>query len=352
MTEQTYNTTRSADASQFGMQALWRLAVWGGLATFAIFAAVISAYSNAGAQRQTAAITSGQGTKQPRGAVGEFAPQPSETAEETRHLAEAVRNLAADHDQVLTRIAAIERNLEGVTGSIKRDRTAGPPQIPQQSPQQSLQQTPQQSAPQIPTTAAAPVGRPEPPAAPATEAANSPAAQQQPGAGQGAPTSEAGNRAAAPPSNPARVTALAEPLPAAAGLGVDVGGATNYEGLRTLWHATKNSDPALLEELYPVVTVRENGKTHGVDLRLVIGPLADAEAAARLCTTLAESHHYCQPVAFEGQRLTKIETVPTKAAPTKAAPTPSRHSGSGHSPSSHSSESIGPFSNASYPRGK
>ena len=31
--------------------------------------------------------------------------------------------------------------------------------------------------------------------------------------------------------------------------------------------------------------------------------------------TLAEARHYCQPVAFEGQRLSLNETVPTKSAP-------------------------------------
>jgi hypothetical protein len=224
-----------------------------------------------------------------------------------------VRTLAADRDQVLTRIAALERNLDGVTGTIKRDRIANPPQASLQSPPQASLQSP----PQIPAAATS--------AAPVTEAAVTPAqtpASQPPGASDAAQMAapDAGNRAEAPPANLARVTALAEPLAAAGGLGVDVGGAGNYEGLRTLWHTTKNSDPALLGELYPVVTVRENGKTRGVDLRLVVGPVANAEAAARLCTTLSAAHHYCQPVAFEGQRLSLIDT-----APTKAAPAPSHH---------------------------
>jgi hypothetical protein len=188
-------------------------------------------------------------------------------------------------------------------------------------------------------TATIPVVRPEPPAAPVTVAViTPPPAPQQPSASETA-ASDAGNRMVA--SNPVRAAAPAGPLPAAAGLGVDIGGAANYEGLRTLWRSTRNSDPALLEELYPVVTVRENGKTHGVDLRLVIGPIADAEAASRLCTSLAEAHHYCQPVAFEGQRLSAIDT-----APPKAAPPPPRHSGSNHT------EQIGPFSNVNYPHGK
>ena len=117
-------------------------------------------------------------------------------------------------------------------------------------------------------------------------------------------------------SNPGRVSAPTEPLAMAAGLGIDVGGAGSYEGLRTLWKSTKTGEAELPEEAYPVVTVRENGKTHGVELRLVIGPIADVELASRLCGTLSAAHHYCQPVAFEGQRLSLIDTGPAvKAAP-------------------------------------
>jgi hypothetical protein len=252
-----------------------------------------------------------------------------ETGEEMRRLAEAVRTLAADHDQLLARMTALERNLDGVTGSIQRDRIAGP----QPSTPPSPAQAPSRAAAQSPPTAAAPAARPDAPAAPppATEAA-APAAQ--PTAAQQSATdaaktamAEAGNRAS--PSPPlVRATTVepaeapAEPTVTAGGLGVDVGGATNYEGLRTLWHSTKNSDPASLEELFPVVAIRENSKTHGVDLRLVVGPVADAEAATRLCTTLSAAHHYCQPVAFEGQRLALNDPVPTKTLPTA----PKRHS--------------------------
>jgi len=339
------------------MKALWRLAVWGGLATFALFVAVIAGYSNAGSQRQAASITSGQGTKPPRAAGTE--------SEETGRLAEAVRNLASDRDQVLARIAALERNLDGVTGTIKRERVAGSAQTPSPATSQippqvsppAPQQPPQQAAPQnpangTPTAAALPVVRLELPAVPVTLAAISPAqapvSQQSSASETAAPVaSDAGNRVAVSALNPVRVTALAEALPAAAGLGIDVGGATNYEGLRTLWQSTKNSDPTLLEELYPLIAVRENSKTHGVDLRLVVGPIADAEAASRLCTALAETHRYCQPVAFEGQRLAMIETSPTKAASTKAAPPP--HHGAAVRSSASSPE---PFSNVNYPRGK
>jgi hypothetical protein len=387
MAEQSHSTNWNAGAPQFGrpaqfgaptpqapfgMQALWRLAIWGCLATFALFVAAISAYSNVTSQRPTASITaaqkpsgqgpagpsgqassgqvassqaasgeaapasSGQGTPQPRSSAVELGARLDETAEETRRLAEAVRRLAADHDQVLARMTALERNLDGVTGSIKRDRIGGSQPTPPPSPSQAPPQTSSQAAAQNPPTAAAPAARPDVPAAPppATEAAATPAQPppaQQSATGDAAKTAmaEGGNRA--PPASPqVRVTtvepaeATAEPMVTAGGLGVDVGGATNYEGLRTLWHSTKNGDPAVLEELFPVVAIRENSKTHGVDLRLVLGPVADAEAAARLCVTLSAAHHYCQPVAFEGQRLALNDP-----APTKTPPAPRRHPVSG-----------------------
>ena len=317
MAEQAHSANWNAELPQRGMRALWRLAIWGGLATFALFTAVLSAYSHAGAERQAATMASGQGTGQPRSTAGEAAPRSAETADEIRRLAESVRALAADRDQLLTRLAALERNLDGVTGSIKRERTATAP-----TPSQSSLPNPAPAA-----TSAAPLARPEMPAAPATEAATtptapppSPAPVSQPADSVQTPAPDAANRVASA-SNP--MNATGEPLTPAPKLGVDIGGAVNFEGLRTLWRSTKSGDAALLEELYPLVGARENGKTHGTELRLIVGPIADAEAAARLCTTLAAVHRYCQPVAFEGQRLSLVDATPAKGAPLHhAAPTP------------------------------
>jgi hypothetical protein len=186
--------------------------------------------------------------------------------------------------------------------------------------------------------------------APMTETAIRPAqmpGSQQSGASEAVQTAtpDAANRAASV-SNLATPAPPGEPTPN--GLGVDVGGAANYESLRALWHVTKNSEPELLGDLYPVVTVRENSKTHGVELRLVIGPIADAEAASQLCATLSGARHYCQPVAFEGQRLALTETTSAKAAPAVG-----RHAAPSHSLSSHSEtipSVVAPTSN--YPRGK
>jgi hypothetical protein len=322
MTEQAISANWNAEPPQLGMQALLRLAIWGGVATFALFVAAISAFfSSPGSHRQTAAPAGqtttvqgspAQGAAQPGTFAGDFAPRSSETAEETRRLAEAVRALAADRDQALSRIAALEHNLDGVTGSINPT-------------------SPPAAAPPPPSPPAAvnvkPVARTESPAAPLTDAATTPTpapASQQSGPGATPmAASDPGDQAAAP--NRVRVSVPAEFVAGAAGLGVDVGGAISYEGLRTLWRSTKNSDPALLEDLFPVVALRENGKTHGAELRLVVGPIADPEGAARLCTTLAAAHHYCQPVAFEGQRLSLADAAPAKtptAAPHHSASNP------------------------------
>jgi hypothetical protein len=379
----------------FGMQALWRLATWGSLATFALFAAVISAYSTATSQRPTASITPGQktsgqvlgqvtlsqatpspltssqatsgqatsgqassaqassgqatsgqttsgpansaqGTTPARTSTADFGARPDETAQEMKRLAEAVRALAADHEQVLARIVTLERNLDGVTGSIKRDRITGlqptPPPSPAQNPSAAAIPAARPDIPAVPMAAAPMAAAPMTatlmtaapvPAGPVTEAAIAPVppAPQPSGASDPAQTAapDAGNRAA--PSAPLVRVSKVEPAEAPAepmvtgGLGVDVGGASNYEGLRTLWHSTLNSDPTLLEQFYPVVAIRENSKTHGVDLRLVVGPIPDAQAAAGLCATLSAAHHYCQSVAFEGQRLSLNDTAPSKLTP-------------------------------------
>jgi hypothetical protein len=322
MTDQAYSAKWSTEPRQLGMQPLWRLAIWGGVATLTLFVAVLSAFfSGAGSNRQAAAagqistaqvssaqgsaaqLAVAQGAGQPRTFAGEPAPAAGDTAEETRRLAEAVRGLAADRDQALARIAALERNLDGVTGTIKRDTGTTKRELAPSPPPQSAA-----------TSTALPT-RPETAAAPVTEAAvPPPPASQQSGVGDAAPIAPA-EATPAPAANPVHPSTPAEQALASAGLGIDVGGAGNYQGLRTLWHATKNIDPALPEGLYPLAAVRENGKTHGADLRLVIGPIADAEAAARLCTTLAASHHYCQPVAFEGQRLSMTDGGSTKTSP-------------------------------------
>jgi hypothetical protein len=315
MAEQEQGADWTPPKHRRGMQALWRLAGWGSLATIALFVAVITAYSSAGSQRQ-APVDPGTHAR-----AGEAPPRLGDNADDSRRLMETVQTLAADRDQAFARIAALERSLDSITGTIKRAQQQS--QAVQAPPQLSVQPAPVPAVTAIPSQeqpAATPRAEPPPiQVAVASEQVTYPQRQQAAPAppvvadATRLPASDGANRQAAIASTQGRSVPPVEP--ASAGLGLDIGGAINYEGLRTLWHSTKGSDVPLTDELYPLVAVHENNKTHGIDLRLVVGPIDDMETAARLCAALSAAHRYCQPVAFEGQRLTLNDPPGPKVTP-------------------------------------
>ncbi len=294
--EKAYRAAWDAEMPPFGIQDLFRLAIWGGLAAAALFLAVLSSYSGAVSPRPPVASGTGQGSALQKTSAADTPARSADTMDEIQGLTEAVHALTADREHILSRIASLERSLDDITGSIKRDAQHALPQITS-------------------TSSAASPGQTEVPAASPTKTAIIPPqapVSQQPGSIEAAaPGSAPDNapRAAATPSAPMRTTTLAEPPVGAPGLGVDVGGAVNFDGLRTLWSSTKHNLPAMPDELYPVVAVRENGKTRGAELRLIVGPIVNTETAGRLCAALAAAHRYCQAVAFEGQRLSLIEPL-------------------------------------------
>jgi hypothetical protein len=221
---------------------------------------------------------------------------------ETQRLADVVRVLTADRDQLVARVGTLERNLEDITGAIKR-------QDARQEPRQELRPDPRQEmrqeARQDPTAGA--VAPPAPPSGPPATA--TPVRPQ--------------------PSAPERIANATEETSQVSEatngeFGIDIGGAANFEGLRTLWAATKANNGAQLDGLHPTVAVRENSRAKNAELRLIVGPLADVEAAVRLCAALSGPRRYCQPVAFEGQRLADADTAPEHkpAAASKPAPKP------------------------------
>jgi hypothetical protein len=264
--------------------------------------AVISAYSSMGTQRLAAAPSNSQQPAATGIDLAVQAAQIAQTAEETRRLSEQMRALTADREQLLTRIASLEHGLDDVTGAIKHVTTqatapagqasAPPAQAPMPAAPPNVVSAPVVTPPPRPDVASVPAPPPAPPeAAPVT-----------------------------PPDTSVRMAeAQAEPAGVMPGLGIDVGGAVNFEGLRTLWFSTRHNNPDLPDDIIPVVAVRENSKTRTVDLRLVVGPISSAETAARFCAALLASHHYCQTVAFEGQRLSFAEPAP------KPAPAPAHH---------------------------
>jgi hypothetical protein len=290
------------------MRGLRRLAIWGLSATAALAIAVAAAFSDAGSRRLLASAPPSNAASVVQKAAPPVAPAPDRDAE-SRRLAEMLGVLVADREQLVARIGAIERNLEDVTGSIQRQAAAAA------------------AAPSPPVPASPAAAAPAPPP-PSKEAALTPAEPGNPARPPPAPVAPGSpggaDQALAPVESPV-VPAAAESATSRTEFGVDVGGAASFDGLRVLWASTKGSNAALLEGLHPVVATRENSRTKAVELRLIAGPLANVEAAARLCAMLTAARRYCQPVAFEGQRLAHADTVPERkpAAAPRAAPAPS-----------------------------
>src|ERR1700692_3052465 len=113
------------------MRGLWRLVVWGSTAATALLIAVMSSRGVVGSQRAAvAASTIGGATV----AVVQPTPQqpaarPFDAQAETKKLADAVRDLNADNDELKPRLAGVEHSVDDVTGSIERQAkaTAAPP---------------------------------------------------------------------------------------------------------------------------------------------------------------------------------------------------------------------------------
>jgi hypothetical protein len=263
------------------MQGLMRLAGWGVAATAALLFVVIAANSGSGRDRLSSAFAGVNGTHAAEAAKAEAA-QAAQLARlaanegDTRRLTEIVRSLAGDRERLLARLATIERGLEDVTGSIHKQVASTPPAAPPSPPPAAAAEPP-------PKIAALP---------PQTVAPSGPA--------QAPPAPEPNRPANAQP--PAAIPEL-EAIPGRPAAGVDVGGAKDFDGLRTLWNTISANYSDLFEGLNPIVSVRENSKSRGAELRLVAGPITDIESASRICTTLAAAKRYCRLVTFEGQPL-------------------------------------------------
>ena len=272
----------SIPASQqpaFDMRSLWRVAGWGGAASLALLLAILAGYSETGSRRLTA--LNGPGEQSQKAAVAAHEVDNDRPASEG-----ALRALAADRDRLAARLGLIERHLDDLTGSIRAQAasqgSSGPAPLGPPSPTR-------QATPPLPAETVSP--------------GNSLTAARS----DWAPAADAA--AAEHASSPESKTPF----------GVDIGAAANFDGLRQLWSSTKSSNAAPFEGLSPMVAVNESGRGRTPELRLIVGPFPDAEAAVRWCTTLAAANRFCQLSSFEGQRLTDadkvIERKPPRTAP-------------------------------------
>jgi hypothetical protein len=239
---------RAAATVPVTMHGLWRLVVWGSTAATVLLIAVLSSRGVVGSQRAAVAIsTIGGGTV----AVVQPAQPPPLTvtrafdvqAAETKKLAEALHDLTADNEELKSRLAVVEHSVDDVTGSIARQaQSTAPPPWPENGP------------PVLTTPAAI-----------------------------------------------AAVLAPALPLPME--YGVDIGSAVSIQALRARWAGIRSAHPQLFDGLAPTISLSELPPSNRPELRLVVGPLVSADAAAKLCTTLERFRLTCQPTIFAGRHL-------------------------------------------------
>jgi len=291
-------------------RTLHRLAMWGTAAAAALMVAVLTAHFGAGSQRAAAAAasTSNEVTPWPAATlIAQLTARADDAENETKRVSEAVYAMAQDRERLIARIASLEKNLEDVTGSIKRPAAAAPATSPP-APSTAAAITSLLAPAPLASRDQVTPNRDPADAAPAKPTAVAPAATEPPPAKRVAnfplPTPASGPTSLAPPSLApvAAEPADADPVKTKLELGVDIGGATNFDGLRTLWHSVRAIDTELFQDLHPLVVARES-KTRATDLRLIAGPLPNLDAATRLCVALSTERRYCQPTAFEGQEL-------------------------------------------------
>jgi len=305
----------------FSMKSLWRLAIWGGTAAGALLIAVLATHSEVGSQRAVGVLSSLTGRQvalvqadRPVVPATPVAPAPVATGgadvqNETRRLAEAVRNLAADNSQLKSRLAAVENNLGDLTGSVTRQidevKSAGraTPSWPD-DPTAPVNAAVIASlvSPSLPppdglmarrAPAAAPAVSPAPAPAPAPTAAAAPVAIAPVAVAPVAP-------AAIAPVQSSRQAELAR----VDSYGIDIGSGLSIQALRARWAGMRSAHPEFFDALTPVVNLKEKKPGSGLELRLVAGPVASPDTAVQLCAALAPLHLYCQPTTFSGQPLT------------------------------------------------
>ena len=257
------------------LQSLARLGSWAAAAATCLLVVAFATRTETGHRRLADAYGNITGAKQ----IAELERdnqrdrQLRQAEAEARRLSEALRQLSDDRDRLVVRLTAVERNFEDVTGSINQLRSLPKVQSPKEpsddaGPASDAQAEPAASTP--PPLDVAPVAT-----IPVPNAERKPAAAQAPAA-------------LAPPTR--------------SEFGVDLGGGPTIASLRNSWNQIRRQHGAMLEGLRPVVAVRD-GRGGQAELRLVLGPIANAAHAAKLCTALAGAGLSCQPATFEGQRL-------------------------------------------------
>ena len=121
-------TSKKAGAqAPFTMQRLWRQALWGCIAAAALLLAVLAGLSDIGSQRAKMLFASLNGASSSSPQIAPNFKHPanryhvrSNSDYVVRQLTQTVRGLVEDRDRMAKRLAALERNLDDMTGSISQ----------------------------------------------------------------------------------------------------------------------------------------------------------------------------------------------------------------------------------------
>ncbi len=241
------------------MQRLRRLAVWGAAASGAVLVVTLTSRSDIAVDRIALVL--------------HHQKPPFDAQAATEQLAAAVRGLKDNDEQINSRLAAVEHDMDDFTGSITKQIKAadasrhvedGPSVVATAATSASM------LAPADIPSAAAPASVPVPMPAPGS--------------------AKAAEESALPP------------LPRTA-FGVDIGSGLTLQALRMRWAAIRTAHPQLFEGLEPIISVREVPRSNKIELRLVAGPIALPGTAAQLCAQLAALGLFCQPTIYDGQHL-------------------------------------------------
>jgi outer membrane murein-binding lipoprotein Lpp len=201
---------------------------------------------------------------------------------EINRLNDAVRVLASERDRLSTRLEQLERSVGDITATIPQQKKAPPIVVEEPF---------------------------APPPAPSVQVITPPNPEPRP----------QGHNQLMPQQLPQTTTTVVTTMPPVASaesteslettnttrtvFGVDLGGEKTVDGLRARWATLRGNHGSTLDGMRPLISVKEGQKAGTVELRLVVGPLANAAAAARVCARLQTSGVPCIPTVFDGQRL-------------------------------------------------
>ena len=305
---------------------LWRLVGWGSLAAMAVTGAALITLTDHGAQRLQLAFAPQTGTRdvaqvetpQPSGLAAKSIVTETVTKEtealrqETLRLRAEVRELASDRDRLNVRVAGLERSLNDMTGSIRRELSLIASTAPKIPP--PAIEPPETVAPRSPAEVASAGDAKAKPADVGqkqdksqvhfdSHGDNKPQADKKPQAHVEAKTEQpaAGPIVQSVPLPPVRVASA----PAQAGkpeIGIELGGARSMEIVNARWVAVKANFGPYIDGMHPLV-VHDARPGINIPYRLIVGPLPNGAAAAQLCQRFAAAHVTCRTTRFAGEPL-------------------------------------------------